>query len=217
MDLNFNRIFVVGFPKCGTSSLQASFSRLGIYSVHWADTVPPVPTDTDWQEKQVNIINENSLNLVAFNIEKAKKESLQLLSYLDKYRAFTQMDACFYECCYWPQLLDVPTLDEQYPTSKFIFNDRDIQKWIKSVTHWVDYGQNLRDKLIKFDIPGLPKGKGKEDKELKNWYLWHKNNMIDYFKNKDNFIVFDIEKDKPKKLGDFLGVKDFILPHLNKS
>ena len=56
MDLTFNRIFVVGFPKCGTSSLQASFSRLGIPSVHWSDTVPPLPKDTDWQEK-VNIIN----------------------------------------------------------------------------------------------------------------------------------------------------------------
>jgi len=198
--MDFNKIFVIGFPKCGTTSLQESFSRLNIPSLHWADG----PTD-------------KSIALVALNIENAKKERLPLLTHLDKYKAFTQMEACIYDYCYWPQLLDVPTLDQQYPNSKFIFNNRDIQKWIRSVTNWVVQGQNLRNRLIKFDIPGLPKGKGKEDKDLEDWYLWHKNNMIDYFKNKDNFMVFDIEKDDPKELGSFLGIKDFILPHLNKS
>lgn len=200
IDFSFNKIFVIGFPKCGTTSLQESFSRINISSVHWADSV-----------------SLHSISLVAFNIEKAKKESLPLLTHLNRYQAFTQMEACIYDYCYWPQLLDVPTLDEQYPNSKFILNDRDIQKWINSVTKWSALGQNLRERFVKFDIPGLPKGKGKEDKDLENWYLWHKNNMIDYFKKKDNFIIFDIEKDEPKKLGDFLGIKDFVLLHLNKS
>jgi len=198
--LDLNRIFVVGFPKCGTTSLHGSFLNHGITSIHWSD-----------------YLNQSLMFLVAYKIEEAKKEGVPLLTHLDNYKAFSQMDACIYDYCYWPQLLDVPTLNEQYPNSRFIFNDRDIEKWIRSVSHWVAHDQNLRERLIKFDIPGLPKGKGKEDKELEDWYLWHKNNMIDYFKNRDNFIVFNIENDDPKKLGEFLNIENFSIPHLNRS
>lgn len=195
-----NKIFVIGFPKCGTTSLQESFLRVGMPSIHWG-----------------NSIDNTHVFLAAHKIETAKKEGLPLLTYLSDYKAFTQMEACIYEYCYWPQMLDTPALDSQYPNSKFIFNDRNTEKWIKSVSRWVVHGQNLRERFIKFDIPGLPKGKGKEDKELEDWYLWHKNNMIDYFKNKDNFIVFNIENDDPKKLGEFLQIENFSLPHLNRS
>lgn len=194
------RIFVIGFPKCGTTSLHYSFINKGISSIHWAKNP------------------DNLINLVGISIKTAKKDNVPLLSYVNDYKAFSQMETCLNdELCYWPQLVDVPTLDKQYPKSKFIFNDREISKWIKSISSWVIKYGNLRSRLINTNIPGLPLGAGKEDHELENWYLWHKNNMIDYFKNKDNFIVFDIEKDRSEKLGVFLNIKDFKLLHLNKS
>jgi protein O-GlcNAc transferase len=196
-----NRIFVIGFPKCGTSSINNALISKGVPSIHWA-------LDPD-----------RLVLLVGLSIEKAKKEGKPLLSYLKNYRALTQMETCIDEHrCYWPQLLDVPTLDSQYPKSKFIFNDRDIYKWVNSVSKWrIPSHGSLRERLIKANIPGLPKGKGSNDSELIDWYIWHKNNMIDYFKNKDNFIVFNIEEDKSEKLGEFLGINNLVVPHSNRS
>lgn len=197
---SFDRIFVVGFPKCGTSSLQYSLEASGIESLHWADLV-------------------NFTDLAGMAIKKAKQQKLPLLTYVNKYRAFTQMETCIDEnMCYWPQLLDVPLLEEQYPNSKFIFNDRDVSRWIRSVTHW-NAGSlgNLRTRLTVLDIPGLPKGAGAKDSELENWYVWHKKKMINHFKGKDNFIVFDIEKDPDVKLGSFLGIDNFNFYHKNSS
>jgi len=197
---DFNRIFIVGFPKCGTTSIHYSLVINGIRSIHWAE-------DPDIQKK-----------LVGLSIQSAKAKGLPLLTYLDEYKAFTQMESCINQTkCYWPQLQDVPLLESQYPNSKFIFNDRDPKKWISSVSNWNISIGNLRNRLVHLDIPGLPAGAGAKDSELLDWYFWHKSNMIGYFKDKRNFIVFDVEKDSPQKLGDFLGIKNFQLPHLNKS
>jgi len=198
--MSFSRIFVIGFPKCGTSSIHFSLEHIGIKSIHWAH-------------------NPDSLiGLVGISIQKAKNEGLPLLTYLSEYAAFTQMETCINnDLCYWPQLLDVALLDEQYPGSRFIFNDRNISGWIRSVTNWNLPIGNLRKRLIALDIPGLPSGVGEKDSELEDWYLWHKRNMIDYFKGKDNFILFNIEEDSEQKLGDFLGIKDFNFYHKNAS
>jgi len=196
----FNKIFVVGFPKCGTTSIHYSLLANGINSIHWAK-------DPDQQTR-----------LVGISIQRAKAEGLPLLTYLNDYDAFAQMETCISQSfCYWPQLQDVPLLEAQYPNSKFLFNDRDPKNWIKSVSNWNISIGNLRSRLSHLDIPGLPAGIGQEDDDLLNWYKWHKSNMIKHFEGKDNFIVFDVEKDDPQKLGNFLGIKKFQLPHLNKS
>lgn len=43
--------------------------------------------------------------------------------------------------------------------------------------------------------------------------------MIDYFKikNKDNFIIFNIESDGGDKLAEFLEIQNFVWCHKNKS
>jgi hypothetical protein len=198
--MEYNKIFVVGFPKCGTTSIHYSILTQGIKSIHWAK-------DPDLRT-----------NLVGVSIRKAKENGLPLLNYLNNYRAFTQMESCIDQNnCYWPQLQDIPLLEKQYPNSRFIFNDRNPEKWIKSVTNWNISIGNLRSRLVSLDIPGLPAGVGHKDSELLDWYDWHKSNMIKFFEGKSNFIIFNVEKDEPQKLGNFLGIKEFYLPHLNRS
>jgi hypothetical protein len=198
-----NKIFVIGFPKSGTTSIQESLTSAGISSVHWGVD---------------NIV-------VGTSIQKAKSQNKPLLSEINTYQAFTQMETCIdKDRCYWPQLVDVPSLDQQYPDSKFIFNDRNIDNWLKSLHNWNintgpirQSGESLIERIIKLDIPGLPKNKGKTDDELKDWYLQHKNNMIDFFKNKDNFVIFNIESDSGDKLAEFLEMRNFAWCHTNKS
>lgn len=204
-----NKIFVIGFPKCGTTSIHESIIRKGIKSIHWAE---------DWVYQKAHPLEEIKKGVVGSLIEKAKKEKKKLLSYLDKYQAITQMEVCYTkDCCYWPQLLDVPTLNEQYPNSRFIFNDRNIKKWIISITNWkINSWPSLRERISNLDLPGLPAGVC-SDSDLEKWYNWHKDNMINYFKDKDNFIIFNIENDPHQKLGEFLGIKNFTLSHSNKS
>jgi hypothetical protein len=198
-----NKIFVIGFPKSGTSSIQASLTNAGISSINWGK-------------------DEISIGKC---IKESKEKNEPLLSTLNLYQGFTQMEICIDQTrCYWPQLVDVPLLDQQYPNSKFIFNDRNIDNWLKSLHNWNintgpirQSGESLIERIIKLDIPGLPKNKGKTDDELKDWYLQHKNNMIDFFKNKDNFVIFNIESDSGDKLAEFLEMKNFSWCHTNKS
>lgn len=204
-----NKIFVIGFPKCGTTSIHDSLLKSRIKSIHWGE---------DWVYERPYKLDEIINGLVGCLIEKAKKEKKDLLHYLDNYKAITQMEVCYNsDCCYWPQLVDVPALDKQYPNSKFIFNNRDIKNWLKSITKWkINSWPSLRDRIKDCDLPGLPAGRG-SDEDLESWYNWHKQNMVDYFYGKDNFIIFDIEKDAQEKLGEFLEIKDFIFFHSNKS
>lgn len=219
------RIFLIGFPKVGTTSLHYAFKSVGYNSIHWAP-------DWYWDPyydihgnklKEPNSIRSGSDTLTLLNgyrIKKAKEEKKNLLHYLSEFNAFTQMDATMPPLfSYWPQLEDVPTLREQYPDGKFIFNDRILDKWVVSVTNWRPNGwkNTLRERIVESDLPGLPLGVGEKDEDIKKWYLWHKNNMIDYFKNKNNFIVFNIEQDSHKKLEEFLGVKNLVINHINKS
>jgi hypothetical protein len=198
----FGKIFNVGFPKAGTCSIQYSLQSAGIDSVHWALNVR--------NREYLHHVNRYKASLVCVGslIQWAKKENLPLLHYMPDFEAFTQMDtSSSEELCYWPQLVDVPTLDKQYPNSKFIFNTRPLDKWISSINRWY----NMRGKLISLDIPGLPRGVGGLDKDLINWHNWQQKNMVDYFGGEnEKFIIFDIEKDNPQKLANFVGIKNMV-------
>jgi hypothetical protein len=201
------KIFVVGFPKAGTTSIHYSLIKAGIKSNHWA-----------WYNCPSDLAYVKRFSVpaapVGMLIKRAKEENLPLLHYLSEFDAFTQMDVSLNEeLNYWPQMEDISTLDAQYPGSKFIFNDRPMEKWLKSVIHW----GTLRRRLGKLDIPGLPLRVGYLNRELINWYNWHKNNMINYFKGRDNFIIFNIENDSPQKLADFLGLESIVWSQRNKS
>ena len=192
------KIFVIGFPKGGTTSIHYALQNAGINSLHWAwyDSPSHLPSN--------GLRFNRRFTSVGMMIKYAKEAGLPLLHYMHGYDAFTQMDISLSkDLCYWPQFLDVPLLDKQYPESKFIFNTRPVHKWINSVRHWGD----LTIRLTKLDIPGLPYGYGEEDKHLKDWHDWHLSNMVDYFKDKPNkLVVYNIENDPVSKLSDFLGL-----------
>ena len=100
-------------------------------------------------------------------------------------------------------------LDEQYPESKFILNTRNIYRWVASRIRKFDCSMSLMEKM--YNTNNL----------LNIWtqqWVNHHNNVIDYFKDRDNLLIFDIEKDNGKKIIDFfpeLEFKDDIFPKMN--
>ncbi len=106
---------------------------------------------------------------------------------------------------------------EQYPNSKFIYNIRDVEKWIDS-----------RDRQYKkhpkafSDNFGFTTDNGLDSKDYwKSEWLYHKKVIEEYFvgEKSNRLLTFDIEKDNVNKIVEFLPELDFgnmKLPHSNK-
>ncbi|WP_264874443.1 glycosyltransferase family 2 protein [Vibrio agarivorans] len=105
-------------------------------------------------------------------------------------------------------------LDKQYPGSIFILNFRNIDKWISSRINHPDYlSRTMRSSGMN------------ESQVVEFWkrrYHGHISEVIDYFKDKDNLIILDLDHDDDEKLyrelrtrGVFL--KNRKLPHSHKT
>jgi hypothetical protein len=106
MDRKFNKIFQIGFNKCGTTSIHNFFLQNGLKSIHWDNT------------NLAKTIKNNSDN------------NQPLLSGYEQYDCFTDMESLGDH--FYIYLTHYKELDKQYPNSKFILNVRDKEKWIKS-------------------------------------------------------------------------------------
>jgi Sulfotransferase domain len=168
-----NKIFQIGFHRCGTRTLYHFFHDNGIKSCHWE--------------------NGDLAKKIYFNYYHSNK----LLYGYDNYVFFSDMEAFtnlhafkFYK------LFNI-----QYPNSKFILNIRNVDDWILSRLKHNDgrYKEKLKkhhnltdDELINF---------WKNDWEL------HIKNVMNYFKNSDNLLIFNIDKDEPQNILNFLELK----------
>ena len=92
-------------------------------------------------------------------------------------------------------------LDKQYPNSIFIYNIRDINDWICSrLNHMRSHGplQYIKYYRRTKQLDGF------YDKEIiQSWindYNTHYTNVVTYFKNRPNFMIYDINKNTPQDL-----------------
>ena len=112
--IDINKIFQIGFNKCGTCSIHSLFKNYAMLpSIHWDDG--------------------NLAKTIHHNIQTG--EHLPLDGY-DQYIVYTDMECFTYDnndlvhICIAPEYFDI--LDINYPNSIFIFNTRPIDNWIKS-------------------------------------------------------------------------------------
>lgn len=209
-----NKIFQVGFNKCGTCSFLDLF---GAYSdqktIHW-----------DYGFLAQTIHN---------NIWSDKKFPLD--GYED-YRVFTDME-CFIEqengqiqhIQVYKDYFDI--LDINYPNSVFILNTRDIDNWIKSrLNHICPYSSIINNSSTK-DIRYIDIYKKIYDTKnssdiidiWKQEWNEHHNAIKEYFTRSPNqLIIYDIEKDKLSKLVNYFrprkiefNIEQF--PHANRT
>ncbi len=185
-------IFIVGFPKSGTSTLHMAFARAGLSSAHWR-----TPSGAFLGE----VIYED------FN---AGRDPLRRLR---QYDCIAQPDVCRPELSkngvrrnYWPQLdFEVlQAIEDVHPDMRFLLNRRDVPALIRSITKW----GTLRRRVTYMEIPGLPPGIGRTDEELEAWITGHYAAAEDHFGGNPNYLGFDIaDPATHRRLEDFLDIK----------
>jgi len=210
------KIFQIGFNKCGTVSLWILFKHNAkplISSVHWDDCK------------------------LALSIQKNLEQNKPLLSDYEDFTFFSDMEAVFYDNGY-PVIIEgykyYNILDTQYPNSKFILNTRDIDKWIISRTIFQTYLSVLKDDHIvhkqedydyilyymdKYDTTSI------QDiaSIWRNDYYRHIHNVRKYFSNRPHDLLeYNIDTDSIDKIKEFFKDDGIVfttdsLPVLNRS
>eukprot|EP00747_Dinoflagellata_sp_TGD_P209782 gnl/TRDRNA2_/TRDRNA2_83155_c0_seq2.p1 gnl/TRDRNA2_/TRDRNA2_83155_c0~~gnl/TRDRNA2_/TRDRNA2_83155_c0_seq2.p1 ORF type:complete len:326 (+),score=41.35 gnl/TRDRNA2_/TRDRNA2_83155_c0_seq2:79-1056(+) len=198
-------IFVLGLPKCGTTSLQHALESAGYGAVHCYAPKPWGPNPAD--------------RFVGHLMERAAAEGRPPLDLLPSWvNAVTQMDCWWiedskqegeFECAhgYFPQMTLLEQLDTTYPHAGFILNLRNAHEWLRSVE---TYGP-LRRILAEADLPGLPGKAGSEDEELLTWFEEHTARVRHHFAGCEagKFLEISLDEedhDLKEKLEAFLQV-----------
>ena len=179
------KYFQVGFKRCGTTSLWAFFNRNGIPAVHF-----------DWGR-------------LGRRMERNLSGGLPPLSGYERFDAFTHMEYStprhwFDGFRRWPELM------ETYENSRFILNTRSRESWVRSM------------------LPGNPEKRywrmeyfearwGTSDPDqlreiwLRDWAEHHRSVMAGI--PEDRLLVFDIERDSPELLCEFIGLPSAAARH----
>ena len=187
------KIFQIGFNKTGTGSIYQFLLDNDIKSVHWAGG------------KISRIMHLNDLN------------GDPLLKGLEEYQGFTDMEHNLKDGgFFYASERYFKELDKQYPGSLFIFNYRNIDKWILSRSKHSN-GMYLLNAMIK---DGLDR-----DEIFSQWrqeYKTHMQNVEDYFREKDNCLLLNIEDTNNELLGEFLrkhglSIRSMSLGHHHKT
>ena len=180
------KVFVVGFPKSGTTTLTAALESSGMKAAHWADADGKFIGET---------IYENVLG------------GRDPFEGLRDYDAITQADVCIpaQRINFWPNLdfAVLAKIREAHPDCLFLLNTRNPAKICSSIDRW----PSLRDRIVRASIPGLPARMGITDGQIIAWIENHFAACRRFFGADDNFLELDIEDEAaPDKLGKALGI-----------
>jgi hypothetical protein len=206
-------IFVVGFPKCGTSSIDAFLHQMNFKTAHW----------------KINRDKPSGGDLVANLMMKAHREGKKLLTYVKdwktqySFKIITEMNGEGQ----WPQVTHMNTLYEQYPDALYILNVRDYHAHFMSLVNQKRYDLIFMQQLAplynitvhrvfndapeaKFDNVTDAENEQVVTLVLKKHYDFIRN----FFKSRPNahFIEFNIEHDSSKKFDYYLPVGDIEFP-----
>ena len=192
------KIFQIGFNRCGTTSIYHFFNS----------KCENKPRCLHWQEGDlalkmfINLKNKKPIlegpyenfdvytDMQAF-IRSSEGEALLFLAHMDCYKL----------------------LDEQYPGSKFILNTRNVYNWVASrIRHYRSYKQDYMALM-----ESIYKTNNVLDVWMKQW-VEHHDDVVNYFKGRDDLLILDIERDSGQKIVNFfpeLKFSDNILPKMN--
>lgn len=180
------KLMVIGFPKAGTTSITAALEASGLKPVHWRDS----------EGRFVGkLIYEDTL---------AGRDPFERLG---AYDCVTQADVCLpgQGLNYWPNLdfAVLARIRERHPDCQFLLNVRAPDKIRASIDKW----PNLRNRIVRAAIPGLPAGMGADNGEIIRWIEAHYDACRRFFAADERFFEVDIESDEaPARIGDRLGV-----------
>lgn len=173
------KVFQIGFNRCGTTSIYNFFkTNTNLKCLHYEGGRIAFQMLQNQIEQRPLLEGKYQSHNVFTDMQafvSAKGKTYLLLAHTEYYK----------------------TLDHQYPNSKFILNTRDIEKWIESrIKHYTKNGWIRRMPQI-YDT----------DDFVQIWrrqWIEHHEDTKEYFKDRDNFLVFDIEKDSGEKIAHFI-------------
>jgi Sulfotransferase domain len=180
------KLFVVGFPKSGTTTLTHALEASGMKPAHWADS------------------EGNFIGQIIYENVLAGRDPFDRLG---DYDSITQADVCVpaQRVNFWPNLdfAILSRIRDAHPECLFVLNIRDPKKICSSIDRW----PSLRERIVRASIPGLPARMGAKDEELVQWIENHFAACRRFFASDPKFLELDIEDEKaPLILGEALGI-----------
>ena len=186
------KVFLIGFPKSGTSSITKALESLGYRCAHWK-----------YKDK---FVGEMMRDAVAAGLAPVAR--------MPDIDAFTQMDFVEEEGTYWPQISLLDSLCHHYPDAKFILNWRDLDATLASMAKWPPDKPRpkprpkMLERLMESDLPSMTHGPPFSEEEIRGWMERHWEHCKEVFGESRNFLIFDIVRDDPENLKTFLGVAE---------
>lgn len=190
------RVFGLGLPKSGTTTLQDSFLKAGLKSLHW-------------HTESVDKYAGNSMYSRWFKGE-------DIMSDFPDLDAVTQPDLMTKTTSFWPQMdpAMLRGLSAQNKDLKFILNFRDPQHIANSMEKW----GNFMERLYNVGAPGMPPRCATTKRRVIQWIEGHYKNTMDLFDGAENFMTYEIEDAEANvRIGEFIGTKLDWWGHSNKT
>ncbi|MDJ0944218.1 MAG: sulfotransferase [Kiloniellales bacterium] len=180
------KYFQIGFNKCGTSSLAHFFAANGLPCVHWDDG---------------RLARRMKQNLEAGRF---------ILAGYEAYDAFTDME-CMGEAEYIEAYKYFREIAEQVEGAMFILNVRPKETWIASrLDHLSHLGPRSFAELYR-SVHGLPDREAVVEAWSRDWDR-HLEAVQDSIPA-ERLLVFDIERDSPRRLCAFAGLEPSAADH----
>lgn len=184
-----DKIFIIGFNKCGTQSLHDYFESNGYPCRHW-DRGQLANTVFRNAEKGIPVMTGYENIKVFSDMEEFLRQKFAYMKY------FREME-------------------RDYPKAKFIYNNREVEGWIRSRNnHQDNYYINKTCEMLNMTKEEVNDKWRREHKE-------HYENVVKYFEDKPGkLVIFDIEHDTIDKINDFfpeLNLKSEHYKHLHKT
>ncbi|WP_176503771.1 sulfotransferase [Cobetia sp. 5-11-6-3] len=170
--MKYDKIFVLGFPKSGTTTIDKALKMSGLRTAHW-------------------VVDNGYCGKLIYDAYNATGDPL---AYLSDYDCITQGDVCLphEKLNYWPNLdfKIIKAIQDKHSNCLFILNRRPAKDILSSLKRWNNYDKRIK----KSEIPGLPAGVG-SDENIVRWIENHYSVCNEYFSDKTNYLELDIYSD----------------------
>ena len=112
--------------------------------------------------------------------------------------------------CDIPVIPHYKKLDRTFKNAKFVYTVRDLDEWVNSFVPYIARKKNWNMAIAQIQLRSEIYGSvTPTKKQATNAYKKHEEDVLNYFKDKNNLLILNIVGgDKPKKLWDFLGIDD---------
>jgi hypothetical protein len=226
-------VILVGMPKSGTTSIQLALYDLGVTSAHFEVNKWRKKLCTKWPVPPVKVGGKDGVPETLWHqattadgcyvgevMQRALSEGRAPLSDLIPlgYRAFTQVDCCRGDACFFPQVEAIHEITQAYPQAYYIHTRRSsVASQVASMDAWDGM-------LGRFQKAGyLSKFRGQSanatiQQNAEIMIRTFQNSTVEYFRRHPKLKFLDVvieKKDASGKVAAFLQIPSIALEKAN--